>query len=179
MCSHESGPRGRCVTSVDSSITLISRIPEQWIVADMRSLSLGRRVDGVAVWNSFLHLDCSPTFVGTVAFRSQRRRPVQSTIRTSRFLGHPYLRRGRCLSIKLNLRMRSAAVKCESDYSTLWSNATPTTLEMAGRGRNFMNKFFRLFARRDRRKLSRSLFHNYPRSSIHTKNTSMQVMLVI
>jgi hypothetical protein len=74
--------RGRCVTSVDS-LTLISRLPEQWIVADIRSLSLGRRVDGVAVWDSFFHLDCSPTFVGTVAFRSQRRRPVQSTIRTS------------------------------------------------------------------------------------------------
>src|SRR6202045_4538526 len=53
--------------------------------------------------------------------------------------------------------MRSAAVKCESGYSTLWSNTAPTTLEMAGRVRDFMNNFFRLFARQDRRKLSRSL----------------------
>src|ERR1700726_3490119 len=63
-------------------------------VPSARSASrIGRRVDGVAVWDSFFHLDCSPTFVGTVAFRSQRRPPVQSTIRTSRFLGHPYLPR--------------------------------------------------------------------------------------
>jgi hypothetical protein len=53
--------------------------------------------------------------------------------------------------------MQSAAVKCERDYSTLWSDTTPTTLEMAGWVRDFMNNFFWLFARQDRRKLSRSL----------------------
>ncbi len=29
---------------------------EEWIVADMRSLSLGRRFDGVLAWDSFFHL---------------------------------------------------------------------------------------------------------------------------
>ena len=53
--------RGRRVTGVDSSTTLIllcrTRLPEQeWIVADMRSLSLGRRFDGVLAWDSFFHL---------------------------------------------------------------------------------------------------------------------------
>jgi SAM-dependent methyltransferase len=53
--------RGRRVTGVDSSTTLISlcrnRLPEQeWIVADMRSLSLGRRFHGVLAWDSFFHL---------------------------------------------------------------------------------------------------------------------------
>jgi predicted TPR repeat methyltransferase len=53
--------RGHRVTGVDSSTTLISlcrdRLPEQeWIVADMRSLSLGRRFDGVLAWDSFFHL---------------------------------------------------------------------------------------------------------------------------
>src|SRR3984893_2654898 len=75
--------------------------------------------------------------------------------------------------------MQSAAVKCERDYSTLWSNTTPTTLEMAGWVRDFMNNFFWLFARQDRRKLSRSLRFDFPHSSIQTKNTSMQMMLVI
>jgi len=70
-------------------------------------------------------------------------------------------------------------VNLGGDYSTLWSNATPTTLEMAGRVRDFMNNFFWLFARQDRRKLSRSLRLDFPRSSMHTKNSSMQVMLVI
>ena len=49
------------VTGVDSSPTLISlsrsRLPEQeWIVADMRGLSLGRTFDGVLAWDSFFHL---------------------------------------------------------------------------------------------------------------------------
>jgi trans-aconitate methyltransferase len=53
--------RGRRVTGVDSSTTLISlcrnRFPEQeWIVADMRSLSLGRRFNGVLAWDGFFHL---------------------------------------------------------------------------------------------------------------------------
>jgi SAM-dependent methyltransferase len=49
------------VTGVDSSPTLISlcrtRMPEQqWIAADMRSLDLGRRFDGILAWDSFFHL---------------------------------------------------------------------------------------------------------------------------
>jgi Methyltransferase domain len=49
------------VTGIDTSPTLISlcrtRLPEQdWIVADMRSLSLGRTFDGLLAWDSFFHL---------------------------------------------------------------------------------------------------------------------------
>jgi SAM-dependent methyltransferase len=52
---------GLQVTGVDASPTLISlcrdRMPDQeWIVADMRSLSLGRRFNGVLAWDSFFHL---------------------------------------------------------------------------------------------------------------------------
>jgi len=53
--------RGLQVTGVDSSPTLISmcraRMPnQQWMHADMRSVSLGRRFDGVLAWDSFFHL---------------------------------------------------------------------------------------------------------------------------
>lgn len=49
------------VTGVDASPTLISicrdRMPHQkWIVADMRSISLGKRFDGILAWDSFFHL---------------------------------------------------------------------------------------------------------------------------
>jgi ubiquinone/menaquinone biosynthesis C-methylase UbiE len=49
--------RGLKVTGVDSSPSMIalcrSRLPEEeWIVADMRTLSLGRRFDGVLAWQS-------------------------------------------------------------------------------------------------------------------------------
>jgi SAM-dependent methyltransferase len=49
------------VTGIDTSPAMISlcrsRLPEQeWIVADMRSLSLGRRFDGLLAWDSFFHL---------------------------------------------------------------------------------------------------------------------------
>jgi SAM-dependent methyltransferase len=49
------------VIGVDSSPTLISlcrsRLPDQdWIVADMRSLSLGKPFDGILAWDSFFHL---------------------------------------------------------------------------------------------------------------------------
>lgn len=52
---------GLRVTGIDTSPTLISlcreRMPEQeWIVADMRSLALGRRFDGILAWDSFFHL---------------------------------------------------------------------------------------------------------------------------
>ncbi len=53
--------RGFAVTGIDSSPALIAmaraRFPQQtWIVADMRTLSLGRRFDGLIAWDSFFHL---------------------------------------------------------------------------------------------------------------------------
>jgi SAM-dependent methyltransferase len=53
--------RGLRVIGVDSSSTMISfsrqRLPDQeWIVADMRQLVLGRRFDGILAWDSFFHL---------------------------------------------------------------------------------------------------------------------------
>src|SRR5262249_31201532 len=53
--------RGFQVTGVDASPTLISlcrsRMPnQQWVHADMRSLSLGRHFDGVLAWDSLFHL---------------------------------------------------------------------------------------------------------------------------
>jgi SAM-dependent methyltransferase len=53
--------RGVLVTGVDSSPAMISlcrsRLPDhEWIVADMRDLSLGRRFGGILAWDSFFHL---------------------------------------------------------------------------------------------------------------------------
>jgi SAM-dependent methyltransferase len=53
--------KGCAVTGVDSSPPLIGickdRFPDQdWIVSDMRTLSLDRRFDGILAWNSFFHL---------------------------------------------------------------------------------------------------------------------------
>ena len=53
--------KGCDVTGVDSSLPLIGmckdRFPDQdWIVADMRELSLDRRFDGILAWDSFFHL---------------------------------------------------------------------------------------------------------------------------
>lgn len=53
--------RGCAVTGIDSSPALITlcreRFPAQdWAVADMRSLSLDRRFDGLIAWDSFFHL---------------------------------------------------------------------------------------------------------------------------
>ena len=53
--------QGYAVTGVDSSSPLIelcrTRFPQQeWIVADMRTLDLGRRFAGVLAWDSFFHL---------------------------------------------------------------------------------------------------------------------------
>lgn len=52
---------GFAVTGVDSSPTLIAkcrrRFPRhEWIVGDMRVLSLKRRYQGIIVWDSFFHL---------------------------------------------------------------------------------------------------------------------------
>jgi SAM-dependent methyltransferase len=54
--------RGLRVVGIDSSPTMISlccdRLPDQeWIVADMRQLALGRRFDGILAWDSFFHLN--------------------------------------------------------------------------------------------------------------------------
>jgi SAM-dependent methyltransferase len=61
VASHLVG-HGMQVTGVDSSPTMIAlcreRLPKQeWIVADMRRLMLGRRFDGVLAWDSFFHLN--------------------------------------------------------------------------------------------------------------------------
>ncbi len=53
--------KGLDVTGVDSSPNLIAMareaLPEaDWRVADMRSLALGRRFDGLIAWHSFFHL---------------------------------------------------------------------------------------------------------------------------
>jgi len=52
---------GCVVTGIDSSPALIGtcavRFPDQeWIVADMRTLLMERRFDGILAWDSFLHL---------------------------------------------------------------------------------------------------------------------------
>src|SRR5262245_26910562 len=52
---------GRRLTGVDSSTTMIgmckSRFPNhEWVVADMRTLSLARRFNGSLAWDSFFHL---------------------------------------------------------------------------------------------------------------------------
>jgi SAM-dependent methyltransferase len=53
--------KGFSVIGVDSSPTMIAkarqRMPTQgWHVADMRSLALDRRFDGILAWDSFFHL---------------------------------------------------------------------------------------------------------------------------
>jgi trans-aconitate methyltransferase len=53
--------RGLRITGIDTSPSLITlcreRMPDQeWIIADMRTLSLGRRFDGILAWDSFFHL---------------------------------------------------------------------------------------------------------------------------
>ena len=52
---------GHRVTGIDSSATLIDlcrdRFPaHEWLVADMRTLALGRPFDGIIAWDSFFHL---------------------------------------------------------------------------------------------------------------------------
>lgn len=52
---------GFAVTGVDTAPTLIGlcreRMPgQEWIVGDMRGLSLGRRFAGILAWDSFFHL---------------------------------------------------------------------------------------------------------------------------
>ena len=52
---------GLRITGIDASPTMISlcreRMPdEEWIVADMRSVSLRATFDGILAWDSFFHL---------------------------------------------------------------------------------------------------------------------------
>jgi SAM-dependent methyltransferase len=54
--------QGLRVTGVDSSPAMIAlcreRLPQQeWIVADMREVTLGRSFDGILAWDSFFHLN--------------------------------------------------------------------------------------------------------------------------
>jgi SAM-dependent methyltransferase len=61
MAAHLIGA-GFAVTGVDSAPTLLglcrARFPRQeWVLADMRGLDLGRRFDGILAWDSFFHLD--------------------------------------------------------------------------------------------------------------------------
>ena len=53
--------QGFAVTGVDSSAAMLALAREampdqQWLRADMRTLSLGRRFDGLLAWDSFFHL---------------------------------------------------------------------------------------------------------------------------
>jgi SAM-dependent methyltransferase len=53
--------RGLRLTGVDSAPSLLAlcraRFPDaEWAEADMRTLSLGRRFDGIIAWDSFFHL---------------------------------------------------------------------------------------------------------------------------
>lgn len=53
--------QGCAVTGVDSAPAMIAlcreALPQQeWITADMRTLSLGRSFDGILAWDSFFHL---------------------------------------------------------------------------------------------------------------------------
>ncbi len=52
---------GYALTGIDSAPTMIDMCadrfpPHRWLVADMRTLSLGSRFDGVLAWDSFFHL---------------------------------------------------------------------------------------------------------------------------
>jgi len=81
---------GRSVTGVDSSESLIemcrARFPEQeWIVADMRDLDLGRRFDGIVAWDSFfhLHVDDQPAMFRRFASHALRDAPLMFTSGTT------------------------------------------------------------------------------------------------
>jgi SAM-dependent methyltransferase len=76
--------RGFVVVGVDSSPTLISkcrsRLPNaEWVVADMRALSMHRTFDGLIAWNSFFHLS------------HQDQRAMFSVFREHAALGAPLL----------------------------------------------------------------------------------------
>jgi SAM-dependent methyltransferase len=67
------------VTGVDSSQNLIAlcraRMPEQeWLVADMRGLQLGRTFDAILVWDSLFHLNADAQRAMFATFAAHARR---------------------------------------------------------------------------------------------------------
>ena len=83
---------GTRVTGVDSSHTLISlcraRMPEQeWIVADMRSLQLGRSFDGILAWDSFFHLSPAAQRAMFAVFAAHSHRDTVLMFNTGRAFG--------------------------------------------------------------------------------------------
>jgi SAM-dependent methyltransferase len=81
---------GRRIVGVDSSPSMIAlcraRFPgAEWIVADMRSLALGRRFDGVLAWDSFFHLhtDHQPGMFARFAAHANPGAPLMYTSGTA------------------------------------------------------------------------------------------------
>ena len=77
--------RGFHVTGIDSSPTLISlcqnRMPDQqWIAADMRTLALGRRFQGILAWDSFFHLSCDDQRTDVWGVRRSRERGLSPDV---------------------------------------------------------------------------------------------------
>ena len=71
--------RGLQVTGVDTSPTLIAlcraRLPAgEWMVGDMRSLTLSRSFDGVLAWDSFFHLSIDDQRAMFAVFAAHTRR---------------------------------------------------------------------------------------------------------
>lgn len=81
---------GLRVTGIDSSPSLVAmcrqRFPAaEWIVGDMRRLSLGRRFDGLIAWDSFFHLsgDDQRAMFPRFAAHAERGAPLLFTTGTS------------------------------------------------------------------------------------------------
>ena len=75
------------ITGVDSSTAFIdickNRFPNhEWIVADMRELSLGRQFEGILAWDSFFHL-CPADQRGMFPIFRQHASPKASLMFTS------------------------------------------------------------------------------------------------
>ncbi len=106
--------QGFDVCGVDSSPTMIAlaraNFPDrQWLVADMRTLALGRRFAGIMAWDSFFHLDFDdqrrmfPVFrdacgAGSAAFVHQRTAPWRSHRQLARRSALPRQPRARGIS---------------------------------------------------------------------------------
>lgn len=74
------------VVGVDSSPSMIemcrARFPDsEWLVADMRELTLGRQFDGILAWDSFFHLnmDDQRAMFGRFAAHARRAAPLLFT----------------------------------------------------------------------------------------------------
>jgi 2-polyprenyl-3-methyl-5-hydroxy-6-metoxy-1,4-benzoquinol methylase len=79
------------VVGIDSSPSLISRArarfpASEWLVADMRDVSLNRRFDGLLAWDSFFHLaiDDQRTMFPRFAAHAVRGAPVMFTSGSAR-----------------------------------------------------------------------------------------------